>query len=58
MATATFPLSEQRVELDNISWQTYERLLEELRDRRLQRVRNEDYLDVVRSFRQWVREQI
>lgn len=35
MTTQTLPRIEQRIELSGISWQTYETLLHELRDRRL-----------------------
>jgi Uma2 family endonuclease len=35
MATETLASTEQRIKLSGISWQTYERLLSELSDRRL-----------------------
>lgn len=86
--TATLtPPSTDLIHLSGISWQTYERLLTELSDRRLRLTYNRGsleimspspehefgkemlgrfvetsktsgYLEIVRSFRSWIREQL
>lgn len=50
MTTQTITQPEQKIELSGISWQTYETLLHELRDRRLRLTYNRGYLEIMAPF--------